>query len=94
VGQLVISLGTPLVQYTVNGRQGLVAFSTCSRPPYKLKYGPTEYAFCELICRLQDRAKPNWDLSILWFESLQVIANLGMDGSLDATFQHYGYNWI
>jgi hypothetical protein len=84
----------PLVHHTVNGRQGPVAFSTCSRPPYKPKYGPTEYAFCELICRLQDRAKPNWNLNTLRFEILQVIANLGMDGSFDATFQHCGYNWI
>jgi hypothetical protein len=84
----------PLVHHTVHGRPGPVTFSSCSRPPYQPKYGPTEYAFCELICRLKDHAKPDWHLHTLRFEILQVIANSGMDGSFDATLQHCGYSWI
>jgi hypothetical protein len=85
---------TPLVHHTVNGKPGPFTFSSCSQLPYQPKYGPTEYAFCQLICRLKDGAKPDWHLDTLRFEILQVIATLGMDGSFDATFQHCGYRWI
>ena len=39
-----------LVYHTVEERNGPVQFQIVPRPPYQPKYGPSEYAFCEIIC--------------------------------------------
>jgi hypothetical protein len=83
----------PIVHHTVKVRAGPVQFRIVRRPPYQPKYGPIEYAFCELICRLQDRIQRNWNHFTLRQEILNVLANLRMNGGFDRTFQHCGYSW-
>jgi hypothetical protein len=83
----------PIVHHTVEVRAGPVEFQIQRRPPYQPKYGPIEYGFCELICRLHDRVQRNWSHNSLRHEILNVVANLGMNGSFDRTFQHCGYSW-
>ena len=83
----------PLVYHTVEGRRGPCSFRIVPRPPYQPKYGPSEYGFCELICRLQDRVKADWNVETVRHEIHQVANNLGMNGGFDRTFQHCGYRW-
>jgi hypothetical protein len=82
---------TPLVHHTVEAREGPCNFRIVPRPPYQPKYGPIEYVFCELLCRLQLRVKPDWDTDMLRQQIMIVASNLGRDGAFDRTFQHCGY---
>ena len=43
------ALSAPIIHHVVKGCAGPVVFWTVQRPTYQPKYGPTEYAFCELI---------------------------------------------
>jgi hypothetical protein len=84
---------TPLVHHTVEAREGPCSFRIVARPPYQPKYGPIEYVFCELICRLQDRVQPDWNTNILRQQIMNIASQIGMDGAFDRTFQHCGYQW-
>ena len=37
--------------------EGMGRFDIVRRPPYQPKFGPTEYVFCMLACKLQDQVK-------------------------------------
>ena len=81
----------PIVYQTVEGRpQGPVRFEIVPRPPYQPKHGPTEYAFCELICELKKRVKANWTLQILRNEILNILGSMGRNGQFNALWEHCG----
>jgi hypothetical protein len=81
----------PIVYQTIEGRIHGCSFECVPRPPYQPKYGPIEYVFCELACRLRDLAKEEWTYVTLRQEIFNVAAQLGMDGKFDNTFEHCGY---
>ena len=54
-----------LVAQIVKGRQGPTVFSFVPRPPYQPKYGPIEYAICDLVGHLAIEAQANWTTELL-----------------------------
>lgn len=82
---------SPLVHQIVEARNGNCHFSILRRPPYQPKYGPIEYAFCDLIQRLQFRVDRRTTLVDLRHIILQIASQLGMNGGFDNTFEHCGY---
>jgi hypothetical protein len=81
----------PIVYQTIEGRNHGCSFECVPRPPYQPKYGPIEYVFCELACRLRDMAKDEWSYATLRQEILNITAQLGLNGKFDSTFAHCGY---
>jgi hypothetical protein len=81
----------PIVYQTIEGRDNGCSFECVPRPPYQPKYGPIEYVFCELACRLRDLAKEEWTYVTLRQEILNVAAQLGLNGNFNSTFEHCGY---
>ena len=40
-------------------------FTSVPRPPYQPKYGPIEYAICDLVGHLAIDAQANWTMALL-----------------------------
>ena len=82
---------SPLVVQTVKGRNGPCRFSILPCPLYQPKYGPIEYTICDLVSQIWREAQPNWNTDILEQAVLWIAGQIGMDGSVDNTFEHCGY---
>jgi hypothetical protein len=82
---------SPIVTQTVEGRHGPCRFSILPRPAYQPKYGPIEYKMCDLVSELRRQAQPNWNTGILEQAVLRIAGQIGMNGSVDNTFDHCGY---
>jgi hypothetical protein len=83
----------PIVTQTVEGRHGPCRFSILPRPAYQAKYGPIEYKICDLVSELRRQAQPNWNTDILEQAVLRIAGQIGMNGSVDNTFDHCGYTF-
>jgi hypothetical protein len=84
--------GAGLVYQTVQVRANEACrFGIVKRPPYQPKFGPIEFIFCELSCRLRQLSRPDWTNDILCQEILNVAAQLGFEGKFNNTFEHCGY---
>ena len=82
---------TNLVLQTIQGRQSHHVFHTVTRPPYRPKIAPVEYAFCELACELNKRVQPHWTIVQLRTNIVDILSNIGMNGKFRNTFIHCGY---
>jgi hypothetical protein len=82
---------SPIVVQTVEGRHGPCRFSILPRPPYQPKYGPIEYKICDLVSQIRREAQPDWNTDILEQAILRIAGQIGMNGSVDNTFEHCGY---
>jgi hypothetical protein len=81
----------PYVHQTVTGRGGPRQFSIVARPQYHPKFGPIEYAICELTDMLRMRKQPNWTMQTL---EAQIIIAENSICTFDGTFVHCGYTWV
>jgi hypothetical protein len=82
----------PVVAQTVEARNGPCHFTSIRRPPYQPKYGPIEYVFCDISCRLKDRVNQT-DTTVTLIELIQQIASqVGINGGFNNTFAHCGYS--
>ena len=79
-----VSHHVPIVSQTVEARQGPCNFSSINRPPYRPKWGPIEYAICDLVERIADEATPQWTNRELENE---IYSAAGRVGPFNATFE-------
>ncbi|GKY93367.1 hypothetical protein MPSEU_000304300 [Mayamaea pseudoterrestris] len=86
--------GAPVVYQTVVGRALPQRFRILPRPPYMPKYGPIEYAFCEVIARLKLLSRPDWNVQQLEQAIHQTCAAIGRNGGFENTFAHCGYQVV
>ena len=82
--------GTGLVRQTVEMRPSRpqYRFEIVPRPPYRPKYAPVEYMFCEISARLTHMVRLDWTLLNLRMAIVTCIADIGRDCKLNRTFHH------
>ena len=86
----------PIVYQTVIGDNNFLPGAQCLfdivlRPPYQPKYAPIEYIFCEIACRLKQRAQAEWSTMDMIAAIYVIAGEIGFDGKFDKTFAHCGY---
>ena len=61
------------------------------RPPYQPKFGPIEYAICQVVAELQQDANTDWTTAMLPQQIVNAANRIGRRGGFDRTFEHCGY---
>ena len=88
------NLGAHLTEYVTNIveiREGPTTFVPIPRPPYKPRFAPVEYVFCQLACELNRRKMRHWTAVDLRTQLNNILLALGRDGKWNKTFAHCGY---
>ena len=70
---------------------GEAKFIAISRLPYKPRFAPIEYVFCEVAMQLQRKMKNSWTLQSLRTAIHNICLSIGRDGSFNCTFAHCRY---
>ena len=68
-------------------------FVSINRPPYRPKIAPIEYIFGEITNILSRKSARDWDQQRLLDEIHSACMEVGLEGSLDRTYLHCGYNY-
>jgi hypothetical protein len=85
---------TNLVFETVESRESQNIFYIIPRPPYQPKYGPSEYAICETVQKVQRRVQSNWTTETMVANIEQVLTTgFGWNGAGLRRFHHCGYTY-
>ena len=82
---------TDYVANIVENCNGNTNFSTIARPPYKPKYAPIEYIFCEVAMQLQKEISREWNAIHLRRALQNICLSVSRNGALNRTFAHCGY---